>query len=568
MDLEHVQSVLEELYKSKNEIDHIVPKILNIALFRSDIEEIIFLKINRLGYKKETIGEIYKEVGKLALIKGFTSDEYKQIFDKVKDKVEETRKCNWYDVESSEVIPDFILKSSVSEITNRIDQINYLLESSFTTPERLIRSENEKELKNSYILHNQLSWSKTIINKIREYLIDYLCNIEAEKVAVFLEEGIDTLKEDEDMELKKGLESLIEEGYLAKEKCLVERAGGIKYIKGVEYVSWIEKTKLFLRTNIKDEELYRNFTTTAKNANGQGSRFFEEMIGTLTALISIDSSELEKKANDNKVKKIFISHAEKDKQYIDKLVSLLNNIGIKKSAEHIFCSSLSGYGIPYGENIFEYLKSELDKKDIMVLFVLSDNYYESAPCLNEMGAAWISSKEYNTILTPNFDFKKIKGAVDPSKISFYMNDEDGLNKFRDKIIEIFELENVSYQIWEGDRRDFLKSINNIAEVEKVSMNTRIEIERVKATSENEIELQLRFINVTERELEFKYIDINLTDSSGKSISLTAKDTDLDNFRLYGKENRVVHWTFAADSKSEYIPRRDVRDLSTLSFEIY
>ncbi|WP_117387099.1 toll/interleukin-1 receptor domain-containing protein, partial [Ruminiclostridium hungatei] len=116
-----------------------------------------------------------------------------------------------------------------------------------------------------------------------------------------------------------------------------------------------------------------------------------------------------------KVSKIFISHSSKDKEYVDLILEMLNFIGVEKSYKRIFYSSKEGYGVPLAENIYDYLKAELNN-DIMVLFILSDNYYSSIPCLNEMGATWVTSKEYYSILLPFFEFKSLKGAIDPSAI--------------------------------------------------------------------------------------------------------------------------------------------------------
>lgn len=204
----------------------------------------------------------------------------------------------------------------------------------------------------------------------------------------------------------------------------------------------------------------------------------------------------------------------------------------------------------------------------MVLFVLSHNYYQSSPCLNEMGAAWVTSKVYNSILTPNFDFKHLSGAIDPSKISFYMNDANGLDKFKDKVIELFELENVDYKIWNGDKKKFIDSVEEIAISEATTLNTQVKIEKVTINNKSTIELQLRFINVSDREVEFKFIDFDLNDSLGNKINLTAEDGHLENFKLYSKENKVVKWNFNFEDEVKYNARRDNPNLSKVEFEIY
>ena len=56
--------------------------------------------------------------------------------------------------------------------------------------------------------------------------------------------------------------------------------------------------------------------------------------------------------------------------------------------------------------------------------MLSDNYYKSPACLNEMGAAWVLKKEYRSILLPGFDYKEIEGAINPRKIGIKLDDDD------------------------------------------------------------------------------------------------------------------------------------------------
>jgi hypothetical protein len=385
---------------------------------------------------------------------------------------------------------------------------------------------------------------------------------------VKVENELLSLREIDVMDINKELDLLVQQGYLVKNECSKQGAYGVIYISGSEYVAWLQKCKMFIKKNVKDREIFDEFADLAKNANGNGESEFEEVIGSLKALEAYDFSETRKEElSSNKIDKIFISHSSKDVEYVKLFVQLLNDIGIKKSDEHIFCSSLPGYGIPYGENIYDFLKKELNSSNIMVLFVLSHNYYQSAPCLNEMGAAWISSKLSNSVLTPNFEFRKVSGAIDPSKISFFMHDEDGLNKFKDKIVELFELEDVNYQIWEKDRKRFVEEITKVAKAESETMGTQISIERVRKGNGNDIELGLRFINVTDRDLEFKFIDIQLTDSNGNKISVSVEEEHLNQFKLFSRENKIVTWVFSSE-QNDYNPRRDVKGLSTVNFELY
>ena len=54
----------------------------------------------------------------------------------------------------------------------------------------------------------------------------------------------------------------------------------------------------------------------------------------------------------------------------DKIIQDLNR-------RDIFCSSIPGYGIPNGANIFDFLRERFLNYDLHIIFVHSPEYYES-----------------------------------------------------------------------------------------------------------------------------------------------------------------------------------------------
>ena len=96
--------------------------------------------------------------------------------------------------------------------------------------------------------------------------------------------------------------------------------------------------------------------------------------------------------------------------------------------------------------------------------IMSDNYYNSKPSLNEMGAAWAMSKEYVSILIKGFEFNQIEGAVDVQKIGFKINDEYRLDEFKDNIIKEFRLPPVKN--WQEIRDRFLNEIESVNKIDK------------------------------------------------------------------------------------------------------
>ncbi len=165
---------------------------------------------------------------------------------------------------------------------------------------------------------------------------------------------------------------------------------------------------------------------------------------------------------------LFISHAEKDSAMVERFVDLLYDIGIPE--ESMFCSSISEIGVPIKENIYEYLRDLLDSEQVVPIFLLSDNYYSSAACLNEMGAAWMKQKDYYLFLLPGFEYAQIRGAINPARrgISLgYKSERElqnlkiDLNQFRESVIQLLHLNVERNKFWEKKRDAFIGDIQRL-----------------------------------------------------------------------------------------------------------
>lgn len=127
--------------------------------------------------------------------------------------------------------------------------------------------------------------------------------------------------------------------------------------------------------------------------------------------------------------KILISHSSKNSNYGNALVNLLTGIGI--NGDKIIFTSNDAYGIPIGNNIFDWLKTRITEKPY-VLYLLSPEYYKSVACLNEMGAAWVIENKHTMIFTPDFKLDSYEfqnGAIDPREFGFFINNYDKLLAF-------------------------------------------------------------------------------------------------------------------------------------------
>jgi uncharacterized protein yddK len=196
--------------------------------------------------------------------------------------------------------------------------------------------------------------------------------------------------------------------------------------------------------------------------------------GDCLKVIKIETSDNkeDKLVNSEKMEpRLFISHSSKDLDYIKAFVEFLEDIGM--NSENIFCSSMDDYNIKWPENIYDHLFKEFNnrRKNLIVLFMLSKNYYDSAVCLNEMGAAWVLKKEYRSILLPGFKSEDIRGVIKTDDITISLEDSKIRNKLNDikkQFEEIFGLEKISDNKWDDIRDRFIEKIDKIKERENIT----------------------------------------------------------------------------------------------------
>lgn len=347
------------------------------------------------------------------------------------------------------------------------------------------------------------------------------------------------------------IKNLILEGEDVKKRASRPSSYGRPYLVGEEYETWISKCIVILQKYFKQSELYEKFIQASKEAVGNGDNYYDTMIGVLKAL---EQSDICLTKSDRPIDKIFISHSSNDIEYVEPLVRLLNDIGIEKSRNKIFCSSYRGYDIPLGEKIYDYLKDELNQ-NILVIFVLSSNYYQSVACLNEMGASWVTSKQYLSILLPGFHFSKIEGAIDTTSVGFIINDKERLNSFRDQIVSLFNLDSVESNIWEKDRERFLTEVNALAERDKYKNSLcKVDVGNVKSKN-GQVELDLRLINNGKSAVVFQEVNIRLQDDKENVLEVQIGEQELEKYIIYGDERRREVFVFQ-NTNNNYNPRRN------------
>lgn len=190
-----------------------------------------------------------------------------------------------------------------------------------------------------------------------------------------------------------------------------------------------------------------------------------QVLNSIFELMIFDIDNKEYGVEEKKPEKapmVFISHSSKDKEFAESLVTLLEDMGLDSS--NLFCSSVDGYGIGIGKDIFDTLLNLFSEHNLFVIFIQSPRYYKSAVSLNEMGAAWVLKTDSCSFLTSDMEFKKMEGVVNDSKISIKVNEDSTparLTELKDKLTVFLGLPQVNNIKWERKRQDFINKVTSI-----------------------------------------------------------------------------------------------------------
>ena len=250
-----------------------------------------------------------------------------------------------------------------------------------------------------------------------------------------------------------------------------------------EFQNWLQEIKLELQgiyDRTHDTFVWETINLCGKRLDGfTEKRYFIELVGKLQAIrknidkyypeekTELEHSQLQGDILDMKKKPlIFISHSSENKAQVAKIADLLRSINLSPRRD-IFCSSLPGYGIPNGANIFEFLRKRFVDYDLHIIFVHSPEYYESPVCLNEMGAAWVLRANATSLLLPGFDFSGMKGVIGSDCIAIKLDGDrsevkDRLNQLRRELEAEFDISDNEDIIWEEARDKFIREINDPA----------------------------------------------------------------------------------------------------------
>lgn len=160
-----------------------------------------------------------------------------------------------------------------------------------------------------------------------------------------------------------------------------------------------------------------------KEEHRKSSRLLKELNPKIKLIASLEPSNktLDKNCNNSTLPIFFISHKSDDADFGNIIRQLLLNIGIKNN-QIIFTSNPMNK-IPFGENIYDYLRQKITQ-DTYVIYLISDNYFSSSACLNEMGASWVMQNDNAKLFLPNFNHQNagyLSCCIDKSEMGITLN---------------------------------------------------------------------------------------------------------------------------------------------------
>lgn len=321
------------------------------------------------------------------------------------------------------------------------------------------------------------------------------------------------------------IDSLISEGEKVKVSCYTinhSRSGG--YLYGEDFDKWLFSCNLFINQHCNDDKIKKQIEEIIKVADIDTNQTYNKIMGCLKALKASDSIKISDGNDLNKNRKIFISHCSKNKIITHKFVELLKSIGINNN--QLYYSSYEENGADYLENCLDSIKNEFEKNQLIVIFMISREFYNSNVCLAEMGATWVMNEKYIPIILPPLGYSDIKGVVDPMQNSIMMLDADidtKLDKLKDTLEKFISIEKkIELSEWTRKKKTFIEDMEkyalNISKIDNYIGDIKI--------IDNKVVIRIELNNNTDKRYEFEGLSVLLKLKNGTEI-----DKEIDDWTI-------------------------------------
>lgn len=315
------------------------------------------------------------------------------------------------------------------------------------------------------------------------------------------------------MDVKHKIMDLISEGESVIQIAKDDGLYSVPLFKGEEYEKWISKCIYLMEKYFKNSKWYERFIKASEKAVGSGKQYYNTMIGVLKAIVESEDLVLLHKEEKEKNKKIFVSHSSKNRNITDEFVELLKVIGVKNN--QIYYSSYEETGVNFLQDCFERINQEFNNNELLVIFMISREFYNSKICLAETGATWVSAgNKYIPIIIPPYDYNNIEGVINATQAAITLSDKNistKLEKFKIDIEKFLEIENhIDSEEWVRKKEKFIKNINNIAGKLDDVEGKIIDITLEKNNLNTNMMIKVNLINNIRNRMRLEELDLELT----------------------------------------------------------
>lgn len=128
---------------------------------------------------------------------------------------------------------------------------------------------------------------------------------------------------------------------------------------------------------------------------------------------------------------VFVSHASADATFVDHFVDDVIKLGCELPKENIFYSSRTETGVPSGEDLMSYVRSQVGATEL-VIAIITPTYLTRPVCMAELGAGWGQVGKLFPLLTRGVNRKALEGILPPMLIR-YVDEEEVLDELKDEI---------------------------------------------------------------------------------------------------------------------------------------
>jgi hypothetical protein len=149
--------------------------------------------------------------------------------------------------------------------------------------------------------------------------------------------------------------------------------------------------------------------------------------------------------------RLFISHAVADGPVVKAFVDLLES-GVGVPPNNIFCASIKGQGILPGSDFKSSIHMNLNNATT-VLALISENFYNSAFSMCELGGCWLQAKDLIPILIPPVRYADMKAVISGIQATRIDSSED-LDELRDELAKRLGITPLPTPRWNDRRNDF------------------------------------------------------------------------------------------------------------------